>query len=206
MPTDSAACLTELDQLQHQSFNLEEIRTVCFQLNVGYESPAGGERQARIRKLLLWLARRGRLQDLLNSVKKERSHIDWLPIPKEFQLPKPLANDGMNVPLADYHVYGDRVGGDKITANNISGSSGRAIGRESSASVHVEQRVCANNLDRLFTPSLFEVVGHDPKTIDDVQTLKEEVEKGEAADDESMADLIVEISEAAPYGSKTLTD
>lgn len=80
---------------------------LCFQLNVGHESVAGEEKQARFRRLLLGLARRGLLQYLLDLVQEKRPHIDRPPIPNGFELPESLADGGMKVPPDDYHVDGD---------------------------------------------------------------------------------------------------
>lgn len=62
MTTESAKYLTELHQLLNQHFNLAEIRTLCLELNVDYESLAGEEKPSRIRELLLGLARNGRIR------------------------------------------------------------------------------------------------------------------------------------------------
>jgi hypothetical protein len=205
MTTNSASYLTELHQLINQYFNLEEIRTLCLQLNVDHESVAGEEKPSRIRELLLGLGRNGRLSELVTLLQQERPKVEWPPVPTDFQLPKSIAS---NVITNQFHVYGDivhgdkvsgdKVNGDKITVGDISGSTGVAIGSGASANVHTQQGLAGDELNQLFAPLLAEVARHDPVSVPQVQALKAEVEKGEEADDEKMADLISEIAEAAP--------
>ena len=75
MTNRSATYLTELHQLFNQHFNLEEFRTLCFNLNVDYESVAGAEKPSWIRELLLALGRNGRLPELIKLAQQERPHV-----------------------------------------------------------------------------------------------------------------------------------
>lgn len=148
MTTDSASYLAELHQLLNQSFNLEEINTLCLQLNLDHESIAGREKPARIRELLLALGRNGRLPELVSLAQTERPHLTWPPVPANFQLPPALAPGGADTPVNQYHVYGDmvqgdkiggdKVEGDKITVGNISNAQGIAIGRGAKAEVTIQ--------------------------------------------------------------------
>ena len=95
-------------------------------------------------------------------------------------------------------VGGDKVGGDKITVGNISGGQGFAIGSGASANVTIQQGIPADQLNQLFTPLLMQVAQQNPTAVSQVNELREEAGKGEAADDEKMADLISAIVEAAP--------
>ena len=95
-------------------------------------------------------------------------------------------------------VMGDKVGGDKITIGDISGGQGIAIGRGASANVSIQQGLSGSELNQLFEPLLQSVAQQDPTAVAQVQALKAEVDKGEEADDEKMADLISIIADAAP--------
>ncbi len=95
-------------------------------------------------------------------------------------------------------VAGDKVGGDKIIVGDISGGTGIAIGSGASANVSIQQGVSGDELNQLFAPLLAEVAQHDPTAVAQVNQLKEEAGKGEAADDDKMANLISDIAEAAP--------
>lgn len=129
---NSATYLTSLHQLLNEHFNLAEIRTLCFNLDVDYESVSGEEKQSRIRELLLALGRHGRLPDLIPLLQKERPCVAWTPVPDDFQLPELLARETA-VPTNQYHVYGDivqgdKVGGDKTITGDISDGAVVAIG------------------------------------------------------------------------------
>ncbi|MCA9919204.1 MAG: caspase family protein [Anaerolineales bacterium] len=95
-------------------------------------------------------------------------------------------------------VGGDKVEGDKISVGNISGSQGIAIGRGASANVQIQQGVPDETLNKLFAPLLMQVAQQNPAAVPQVNQLKEEIGKGDGADDEKMADLIDMIAEAAP--------
>jgi hypothetical protein len=95
-------------------------------------------------------------------------------------------------------VGGDKVKGDKISVGNISGSQGIAIGRGARADVRIKQGPTVDELAHLFAPLLAEAAWENVTAVSQLQALKAEVEKGEEADDDKMADLIGDIAEAAP--------
>ncbi len=74
--TNRVTYLSQLHQLLNQHFSLTEIRTLCLNLNVDYESVAGEEKPSRIRELLLGLGRNGRLPDLIALTKKLRPRVE----------------------------------------------------------------------------------------------------------------------------------
>lgn len=98
MTTNNTAYLTELYQLINHHFNLEEIRTLCFNLNVDYESVPGEEKSSQIREVLLALGRNGRLPELIALAQKQRPHVNWPLMPDDFQMPASLESDGTAVP------------------------------------------------------------------------------------------------------------
>jgi len=204
----SANYLAQLHAHLDRAFDLEELRTLCFELNVDYDSLRGEGKSARIRELLLALGRNGRLPQLITQAQTERPHLDWPSVPTDFQFPAALESGSTDVPANQYHVYGDmvqgdkvggdKVGGDKISVGDISGSQGIAIGRGAKAEVNIQQGASSEALTQLFAPLLAQVAREDATAVAKVQTLKAEVEKGEEADDEKIADLIGDIAEAAP--------
>jgi WD40 repeat protein len=130
--TNSATYLSQFHQLLNQHFDLAEIRMLCLDLNIDYESVAGEEKPSRIRELLLGLGRNGRLPELITLLQQERPKVDWPPLPDGFELPESLVGETA-VPANQYHVYGDVVHGDKIgrdknVVGDISGQSVVAIG------------------------------------------------------------------------------
>jgi hypothetical protein len=95
-------------------------------------------------------------------------------------------------------VHGDKVKGDKISVGNISGGQGIAIGRGARSDVRIQQGPTVDELAPLFAPLLAEAARENAAAVAQLQALKAEVEKGEEADDDKMADLIGDIAEAAP--------
>ncbi len=64
-------------QLQSQLtrlFNAEELRTLCFELNVDYDDLAGESKSGKARELVTYLNRRGRLAELPTLISKLRPH------------------------------------------------------------------------------------------------------------------------------------
>lgn len=137
MTTNPELYLTTLHKMLDRYFDLEEIRTLCFQLNVDYDSVRGEGKSARIRHLILDLARHGRLEQLVAMVSLERPHVTWPPVPDELDLPSALSSsDPPPSQITQHHYYGDVVQGDKITTGDISGSQGVAIGSGASVVVN----------------------------------------------------------------------
>jgi hypothetical protein len=69
--------LVHLHQLLAQTFSLEELRTLCFTLNVDFDDLPGEGKEAKARELVTYLERRGRITDLIAKVKHERPHVPW---------------------------------------------------------------------------------------------------------------------------------
>jgi hypothetical protein len=55
--------------------NLEELRTLCFDLGVNYDEFGGERLSAKVRELLAYLERRGRIPDLIATSKRLRPDI-----------------------------------------------------------------------------------------------------------------------------------
>ena len=130
--TNSATYLTTLHKLLDQHFNLAEIQTLCFKLNIDYERVPGEEKQSKIRELLLFLARRDHLPELITLLEKERPDVEWPPVPDDFQLPESFAGETAISDSAS-RMADTIVNGDMINVGNISNSSGIAIGRGATA-------------------------------------------------------------------------
>ena len=72
--TDSQLLL-DLHNALDSTFNLEELRTLCFKLQIDYDNLRGGVKQAKARELVLHFERRNRLAVLLEAIRQERGHI-----------------------------------------------------------------------------------------------------------------------------------
>lgn len=123
-----------------------EIRTMCFDLGIEYESVPGRGKSERVDELVYFAQRTGRLDHFAAYVRQTRSFIqlkmtDTLP-----ELPETVSggSSGTTINVTGDFVQGDKmegdnVQGDKITVGNISGSQGLAIGRNASATVTINQ-------------------------------------------------------------------
>ncbi len=216
MSAKNANYLTELHTLLNQYFNLAEIRTLCFQLNLDYESFAGEEKPSQIRELLLGLARNGRLSELITKVQQERPNLAWPQVPPDFQLPTSLTTARTNAPTVAYNYYGDvvqgdKVAGDKISVGNISGSQGIAIGRGAQATITSYQggadaRAIAAAFAHLYQAISESQASAAQKAVAQqaLEKLDHEAQKGESADEaevqqwfQVLATMLPDIAEVA---------
>ena len=69
------------DTLYHKlnkSFNSEELRTICFFLEVDYDNLNGNEKSSKIRELILLCERSGSLKELLTKCQEQRPNEIWV--------------------------------------------------------------------------------------------------------------------------------
>ena len=64
-------------QLIISHFNLEEIRELCFELELDYESLAGEGKAAKVRELISLLQRIDRLPDFVSLLNQKRPKVPW---------------------------------------------------------------------------------------------------------------------------------
>lgn len=69
--------LVSLFESLSECLSESDLRTLCFYLEVDYEELAGKGKGDRIRELLIYLKRRGRLDDLIRTGKLARPDISW---------------------------------------------------------------------------------------------------------------------------------
>jgi len=141
MAPENAQYLSALHKQIDRYFSFSEVKTLCFDLGVDYENIPGDSRSAFIRNLVVSLAKRNQLQELVDKVKGERGFVDWKNVPTDFELPASIAQEDIQQ-IVQYTVYGDVVQGDKIegdsiSVGNISNATGVAIG--GGASAHLQK-------------------------------------------------------------------
>jgi hypothetical protein len=68
---------TKLYRILVDRFNLEELRTLCFCVEIAYDNLGGEGIEAKVRELISYLERRGRIAELLRIVKQMRPDISW---------------------------------------------------------------------------------------------------------------------------------
>jgi hypothetical protein len=206
----------------NQYFSLEEIRTICFNLSIDYDSIPGEGKSAKTRELILALARLDRLPVLAGTVQEQRPNVPWPAIPADFQLPTSGPWSGPSQPTQNIHhgdvvhgnkagdiVGGDKITGDKTTTGSISGSTGIAIGRGSNLIVNTQQGIPTEQLNALFAPLLQQAQQAPPEQqtilLNKVNQLKEETAKGEKAEDEAVAGLVQDIVDIVPSAVGAIT-
>jgi hypothetical protein len=235
MTTDSSHYLSDLHKQIDQLFNLEEVRTLCFDLGVDFDNVAGEGKSARIRELILQLARRDELQSLIDLVRQERPRAVWADVPADFSLPGGLETPEKTPPAtANYygpvtfnqqgqvvhgpqanvageaHIdhVGDKVEGDRITVGNISGSSGVAIGRGAQATVTTTTVTDGGgdpSSGDVFAPLRALAASDAPDMAAKVVELQAQAARGAAADDAVIAGLIQDLADADPVLKAAVT-
>jgi hypothetical protein len=66
-----------LRELITKHFDLEEIKMLCFELNLDYEDLTGDNKAGKTMSLVLYFNRRNNLFDLIQKLRKERPRVDW---------------------------------------------------------------------------------------------------------------------------------
>jgi hypothetical protein len=66
-----------LRQLMNGAFNLDELKALCFDLNVDFDTLSGSDKSSKIIELIQWSARNGRIVDLIDVCRKMRPNLDW---------------------------------------------------------------------------------------------------------------------------------
>ncbi len=88
--------LADLREAVEDSFSLDELRTICFDMRIPYENLQSDTKEAMVRELLVYCENRGRLPKLLNILKKERPNIRWQSLYKQYDRNKPLFRSRTN--------------------------------------------------------------------------------------------------------------
>ncbi|MCA9956495.1 MAG: hypothetical protein KC434_17320, partial [Anaerolineales bacterium] len=60
------------------AFNLEELKDICFDLEINHESlPSHTQLNGFVRELIGFAQRQGRLNELIQVLQAERPHLEW---------------------------------------------------------------------------------------------------------------------------------
>jgi CheY-like chemotaxis protein len=81
------AYLVQLRQKLVQYFSLDDIRTLCFDLGVDFDTLSGEEKIAKTRGLVIFLNSSGRIADLVAICAVWRPNVDWSYSPPVASLP-----------------------------------------------------------------------------------------------------------------------
>jgi hypothetical protein len=66
-------------------FNADELVELCFTLGLDYENLSGEAKAEKVMELIKYCERRGRTDDLINTIQRARPHIDWEKIDQAIQ-------------------------------------------------------------------------------------------------------------------------
>jgi hypothetical protein len=97
---------TELHRLLAKHFDLEELRTVAFDLGVDWDELGGETKSARARELIAYLQRRNRLGDLIAAIETSRPDVAQALQVVMSAVPTEGTSGRGIVPLVD--IYADR--------------------------------------------------------------------------------------------------
>jgi uncharacterized protein YuzE len=72
---------TKLLALMMDAFTIEDLKDLCFKLDIAYEDVPGGEvRSAKGRELIIYCSNHGRTRDLLKFAREMRPRLDWMAV------------------------------------------------------------------------------------------------------------------------------
>ena len=225
MATDSAKYLATLHKNIDKYFNFAEVRNLCFEMGVDYENIPGNMKSAFIRNLIVSLARKGQLQEMVDLLRMQRPHVPWENVPADFSLPESVASEDLQqVVQHNYygdvvhgnkyggdHVEGDKFTGDKVAGNKVGGDSyqigdmigveGAAFGAGSSATVQ-KTTIAPAPVETQATPP--STAATDPQIERLIKRLKMNLEfaspehKPSANDLITSIDIVLEVAAANP--------
>ena len=90
---------TILHHALSQFFNEEELKTLCFELDLNYDSLLGNGSTAKARELIQWHERRNRLEELANLVLEKRPWLTLKFEPQRFRELQELLLDSLQPSL-----------------------------------------------------------------------------------------------------------
>ena len=79
--------LQQLRDMLEDAFSWEELRSICFEMDIKSDNVAGDIKRSWIENLLLMLVRQGRLGELVTKAQRQRKARTWPTIPAELSLP-----------------------------------------------------------------------------------------------------------------------
>jgi hypothetical protein len=77
LPKSDSISRVELVRILTNYFNLSELQSLCFELDVDFEDLAGVGKNDKARELVNYLYRRGRIVELTRQIQQLRPNITW---------------------------------------------------------------------------------------------------------------------------------
>ena len=75
-----SSSMSQVREVLTERLDDEEIRTLCFDLSIDYESLTGMGKAGKVRELVAYMKRYDRLEELIDHVQRQRPDIDWSPV------------------------------------------------------------------------------------------------------------------------------
>ena len=69
--------LTVLKQILIERFNMEELESLCFDIDVDFEVLSGENKEKKVIELVKYVKRRNELDKLIDAAKTERPSAAW---------------------------------------------------------------------------------------------------------------------------------
>ena len=79
-----------------QSFSIEELKSLCFDLGIDYDDLEGDSKSDKCRSLLLFIWRQKRVGELIGHLQKQRPNVMWNFVEVQAPLPPAKANFGVD--------------------------------------------------------------------------------------------------------------
>jgi hypothetical protein len=99
MEKENLAELRELRRTLIKYFNESELKNLCFDLAIDYETLPGQSKPDRVRELITYVKNREQISDLVREARENRPDVDWSGIMSLIQRPPSQSSpvDGVNV-------------------------------------------------------------------------------------------------------------
>lgn len=89
---DAEAGATYLRSALAQSFDVQELKTLCFDLGIDYDALPGNGKDSKAREIVAWFARRNQTDRLVQAVYKRRPNAFWTAAARETEARGSLSN------------------------------------------------------------------------------------------------------------------
>ncbi|MEW5986287.1 MAG: hypothetical protein AB1791_06605 [Chloroflexota bacterium] len=100
----SSMNLPDLRQLLTDSLDLEDVRTLCFDLGIDYDSLRGEGKAAKVRELIVFCAGRRRIAELEGRVQRLHPHLFNQSLMKPETLPFPVMDKAVSTEISPTEI------------------------------------------------------------------------------------------------------
>lgn len=165
----------QLRDILIENFNIGEIKSLSFDLDIDYENLSGSNKNSKILSLIGYAQRRGRLEDLARYVKSARPNADFGDVEVEPNRDNSVERREESQTIVQYNFQGDIIGstfGERsiINAENIIGTK-----NDNSPAAISDSSVFIQQLEKLQSLLKRAVINQDFSDFRDSKTVVEDV-------------------------------